>query len=830
MVNNYFAAYKDYFWIWENNQQVVSIPSRSTIAYKQHVSDLLKSMQNQNIPNFGTLVLCLVALNKNPESDLLFVFNVVRNYDISKFYVDFDDAEKFLNTLSILPEEYKSDWRKKKLLSTILNETHNGISQLDALKIYKSSLEQIKENRENEITPKIIHYHIRPLALLRRKFPTSRSIIEFLASVPEMSEEFEIQSVDTAEKPDLVDQLLDNYETAKIGALIKRFWSALNIPFKSVVPSDQSLGGVADISNKGNYDQLLISEYANDDITFLSRLANNEALFLKKESPPSDNEFKRTLLIDISIKNWGIPKILSFAAAIAISKHPKSAIECEIFLIGKQSHPVKIDSIHEIISALRHVDSSLSFSEGLQSFFEANPSSQTEEVFVLSQTELFEEQEVFASLEEHRAQINYWILANSRGEIDVYKNLQKSRKHVQHIDLPLDKLWKKTTKKHKSIPQIKGNTFYPLLVKRPVSTFGLRITETGELFTISKNKTLMRLYSKVDSNQRKGWEILYTKLDIKEPDWEILHTKNGEFFLLTFFKQSREITILNLKENTSISVPFKKWTYRGKQSFIAMDGVFYWGSNKYGYQIDTEGKINAYQKDYTALYKSNLKVQKEFEDKHGVRQGIFKNIHTVTINASGNIGLNRNSLFLDRGTHYKIVATAVQLNPQANAARHGNIFQFSDGSTIEINLDGILILTSSSQSIGPIYISSYMQGTLGLFCDNHFAGNNYFYKEALYEIKLLENSTISKIALVKQVKIATGVGLKQSKEIVDELPQVLPKRFTKKELDQCMQELETLNVSAEVIPVGEEQSTKEIKADLFKERYLSVFINTILGI
>jgi hypothetical protein len=48
-------------------------------------------------------------------------------------------------------------------------------------------------------------------------------------------------------------------------------------------PGEQPIGGVSDITNKGDLHRMLLSEYANEDEVFMNRIANNEACISREK-------------------------------------------------------------------------------------------------------------------------------------------------------------------------------------------------------------------------------------------------------------------------------------------------------------------------------------------------------------------------------------------------------------------------------------------------------------------------------------------------------------------------------------------------------------------
>jgi large subunit ribosomal protein L7/L12 len=59
-----------------------------------------------------------------------------------------------------------------------------------------------------------------------------------------------------------------------------------------------------------------------------------------------------------------------------------------------------------------------------------------------------------------------------------------------------------------------------------------------------------------------------------------------------------------------------------------------------------------------------------------------------------------------------------------------------------------------------------------------------------FEISLTEVPSDKKIAILKVVRNVTGLGLKESKEIVDNVPKVLKEGISKGEIDAIQKELE----------------------------------------
>ncbi len=495
----YFNNYEHYFWQWEENGEVASIPNGQTIAYREYLVEVLEALAPQGLPAFGAVLLALIVTNpsfsysdnnhlKSAGESLESVKSITKGFFQRKQY-DSDGFEipnqntligKFLKDLAELPKDYKTSTKRILVLQTIFKDAHNKYSVKDSKKIIEL-LKQKKVNlKKKEFSLEAFKQDVRTLSFAHRDFPTKESILEKIASLPKINKEsLEIdeenkQNFNQNKEIDLVEQLTENKETFVIGSLIKSLFAGLNIPFHNTQPSQQPLGGVSDLTNKGSYDRLLISEYANDDLIFLSRLANNEALFLNREVPPQQNDSERVFLIDISLKNWGTPKILAFAVAIAISSHPKSDINCHFYLIDEHRYrKIELESVHNVIQSLLFFGTGLMARKGLELFFEEKTKEldlSNKEVFYLSSSEAIQEKLMQRTLEEHKKYISYWIHTDletkhkrNTGKIIVYKKKQNSKTYIQTLNLNLDKLWANPPKKNK---KSKGKqTLYSLVLQ-----------------------------------------------------------------------------------------------------------------------------------------------------------------------------------------------------------------------------------------------------------------------------------------------------------------------------------------------------------------------------
>jgi ribosomal protein L7/L12 len=840
MISDYYLqSYHNYFWQWEDNLEVITIPNGSTIAYSVFIMDMLKKISPQGLPPFGSFLLATIATNPNGKEVIKEVLLLNKDFKIDND--TFVQASLFLYTLAALPKEYKEGLNRLLLFQSIFKECHNinkiSHSQriLDSYSFRKQNKALFANNRD--LDDKIAIRDFRTIALLNKKFPSVTHLIEKIAGLPEFDEknlkldETEIETQATEGNKDFIDELIDNNKTFHVGSLVRRLWSGLNIPVHSALPSQQPLGGISDLTNKGDFDKLLISEFANDDLVFLSRLANNEALYIQREIPPINSNLKRVILIDISLKNWGTPKSIAYAIAIAIAKHPKTNIECSAFVVGKGYHAVSIDNINEIIKDLQFLDGVLDASVGLNAFFKDHAKNKNNEIFIITEPSTLKRTEMLRVTNEYRDLINYWIYTDVDGNVDVYKKQQNSKKHIQHIQLPLKELWTKKEKKIEPKPDNTEGSKYPILFRGSMNNVKIFNTSDGEVFKITAEKTLFRLYDKTTSTLSKGWEMIYENLPFVSNDTEIGLLSDSDHILFSFRHHDKQAFMLNIQTGEKITFTFNHWRKVPTVSFVFINDFFYHSNQKGTWKINTKGEVaECFPPDIHSDiggYKKRTDELTALTNKYRHNLSIFKNINTIFINTSDGLVFNTHELTVNPGNHIKLDPARSNTKVYQAKQKSYTEFEFEDGSCIEINKNGLLILKSSNKDIPTIYIPSVLDSSLAVATDTQFAGNTYYLKQPLYKLTLLDTGVI-KLSVVKKLKEETGKGLKEVRDMVDNVPSVIFQYITKEKALHLHNSLEQLGAKAQTERMGENSKYLKIitPKDFFKE-FIDEFIKHI---
>jgi hypothetical protein len=746
----YFQSTNNYFWQWEyddiDDNEVISIPGGNTIAYKKMVVDIIDKLSLQGTPYFGSLLLLIVATNPNSENDLERIRQIL-SFELKRHTVFTDsnnnkqilsDAVTFLKLVSQIPKEYKVGANRILLFQTLIRKSHNFLSYKKIRPLVKL-IQSKRYEQERLISPTFLQEtaffkDFRPISLLAKKFFTVEEIIAQMGDLFPIEEELLIENTNTDEKPklDFVEELIENTNTFHVGTLLKRIWSGLNVPFHNVLPSQQPIGGVSDLTNKGNFDRLLISEFANDDIVFLSRIANNEALYINREVPPQSEELERIILIDVSIKNWGTPKLLAHALLLAIAKHPKSSIHCTAYAVGETYQPLNFNTIHEIIKGVQYLEGCLEASNGLTAFFSDNPTNKNNEIFFITTTDAVKSAVVQKVLSDNHSAVNYWIYTDSEGKIDLFKKQHSSRKHIQTLKLPLEELWTKKAKVEvvKDVPKVDNKPiFYNILFPKQNKVKCYLPTRYANYYIVDN-------YLLADMGATKGWKLIYEHLP-KADSFEICTNSKAEDILLCHNSGKKLLTLINIKSKLIKSLPEFGLEGSSQKRFFSQNDCFYIDRFRSILKITLNDDINIEQlaeinnpfsSPLHSLFTKRREEQEKLQ-KNTPKQYPLKNIKRIYINSKGNIAFDSREYIFKADTIY------VQLyhdrideqNIEAVVNENGD-FEFSNGHTVTENRLGMLILKSHKNRNYPqnIFLPT-IEGDIGVASDNDFAGSNYYH-------------------------------------------------------------------------------------------------------
>jgi hypothetical protein len=761
-LNDYLQSYEDYFWEWTTDEDVpddtgyhennlVSIPKVGAVAYRAYLIEVLKQFQMIGLPFLTPLVLALYATNEG-YLDIKGVKEGIRKHPLAmheqvKHLIR--PAFQFLETLKSLPAKYKKGKNRILLLQTVFSGAFRAVPPGQSeyiIKFYLRHPQKMSDSaRKAELTVSRFSKDLNILATLNERFPSVRTLIEAMkgfTDIPELEDEVVEEETTVETGKDFIQELIEEPKTFQVGSLIKRIWSGLKIPMRHLSPGEQPIGGISDMTNKGEFHRMLLSEFANEDDVFMNRVANNEALYIQREIPPEENIFERIILIDTSLKNWGTPKVLSFASAIAVIKHPKAHSACQVFALGQNIIPIVLDKVDEVVESLNQVSPVLEVSPALERFFNEEHKEKDLEVFFITHQENLVNPNLQRVIHENRDRLKFLVTTSAEGELNFYKHHKGIRKHIQKIMLPLLELWANPPKRNReanhqdngiktSVPKN-----YPLLFPTPKDRIKTFLYE-GDFYILSNRKQLLRTYLSDNYYNRniyrnistqKGCEVIAEKISVKpKGSFALAKDKAGDYILAQYQPDKKVLSKLNLTTNK-----YNEMNLTGQ--YIPEDfSLIYFNRNFYLYRSDAvsifkinmEGELAAEPiKNHNEILKTGVKIDTELHRLNNKGTKILNNFNRVGISNAGELVIDKFALGLVSRNVYSLSRNYNKI--QVLAIRNKNKFMFDDGSEVITDPRGMLTFISSNKNIPVFYMPSTHYGYMALATEKEFAGSEYY--------------------------------------------------------------------------------------------------------
>ncbi len=311
----YFRPATNSFWQWEDNVNVICGISNYTICYRDDLTPLLRELAVHGLPSLESILLCITACSEGLtaskyEESLKVVKNILaadQSQDAVWLGHYTHHAIRLMNLVRGLSPEWRTGARRVHLLIELFSNTEAKIPADRAVALVSEFSSgkwyNVFANADPEGPSPWGIENLRELKKILGPYADSKALeLKLKTGLTEITTPAPIELPQTETDKSLMEQLAEDDKTAGIAQLTQHLIAALNIPMHAANASDHLFGGVSDISNRGNFDKLLISELANDDLTLTARLVNNEALYLRREAPPVSLDRKRNILMDTTIK------------------------------------------------------------------------------------------------------------------------------------------------------------------------------------------------------------------------------------------------------------------------------------------------------------------------------------------------------------------------------------------------------------------------------------------------------------------------------------------------------------------------------------------------
>lgn len=324
------------FWCWQaSGNELAWSDGHRLIAFRDELRGVLLRQADRGLPPLGAVLLVLAAVRESwdeAESEQGLLANIVRRFDdaavhlelLSEIHEGLDRVRKLDGALR------RSAAGKAELIDLIFENCHDRTSPATAVEVLRLLEGTLPEELLGPVPLPLVAswWHLgavtlqRDLTLLKTGLlhvdePRLRMRVRTGLEVGVRPAQVELSLAESVAA--LIKRLGDHDELGGVARIAQHLMAAVTLPRRISQLDELHLGGVSDITNRGPLDRLLLSELAHDDLTLSVRVAMNEALYLRRESPPRSPPRTRAMLLDCGVRSWGVPRVFATAVALALA-------------------------------------------------------------------------------------------------------------------------------------------------------------------------------------------------------------------------------------------------------------------------------------------------------------------------------------------------------------------------------------------------------------------------------------------------------------------------------------------------------------------------------
>jgi len=353
---SYFRPSEESFWFWSDDGRTVLWSDGTTLAFREELEIVLERLAPRGLPLCGALLLLLGACRDNYSSTgpgaarlrALAQLWEINELESQPLKWALTRVLERLDTIRELPPKLRQSPAAKAILAEVVFERI-------PMHFPAESAAQIVQGFQQGFPPASLQvvagaknprwsywYVLRSLwRALESGLNVEALTLRAETGLDQIVAPAEVEPPLTEKTRLLLAQLRTDDELFGLGRLAENLMAAVQLPRPLAQPEELPLGGVTDLTNRGPLDRLLLSELAQDDLTLSVRVALNEALYLRRETPPRQPATCRVLLLDSGLRQWGTPRIFATSLALAFQATGNNERETQVY----RAHRDQIQSV-----------------------------------------------------------------------------------------------------------------------------------------------------------------------------------------------------------------------------------------------------------------------------------------------------------------------------------------------------------------------------------------------------------------------------------------------------------------------------------------------------
>ena len=463
---HFFSPPNDAFWRWQEGGEVVEWVDGRTISFRAELLPVLRSLAPYGLPSLGCLLLVLAA-SRDSWRDSSTEYGILTGILVNGPQRDeairvLAEVITKLDQLNSLDSALRSSLEAKlALCEMIFADKFTLISIEDAPRIVKQlelglgeelSLRQANPMPERVGAKELLN-ELKALDQLLEHIDEDELRLRAQTGFSQLPQPAELELPMAQAVRSLLSDLRDDDELRGIAQLSLNLMAAVTLPRAIADSEEAQMGGVSDISNRGPLDRLLLSELAHDDLTLSVRIALNEAMYLRREAPPRNPPQQRAVLLDASLRGWGVPRAFATAVGLAVAATTENHVEL-FFRRAKQAKAVPVDLTTRdgLLDHLAALEPELHPGESLPAFnAELLTAENPSEPLLIVAEDVLEDPQFRATLDESELSAVYIATVNRSGRFRLLERNFRGSKVLREAMLDLDCLFKDTGKRSKDL-------------------------------------------------------------------------------------------------------------------------------------------------------------------------------------------------------------------------------------------------------------------------------------------------------------------------------------------------------------------------------------------
>ncbi len=457
------------FWRWDDQGSVVVWSSGSTIAFREELAKVLKRLAPGGLPAIDAVLLLIAATRAYWETDSVKLRQYLsQSVTLPMQGVSIDPSAILFNGLDRVhkfPERLTRTPDAKGDIAAIVFETaprwvsaevaHVVCEVLDKKLNYAIPSLPRSGNARDQTTNSLLH-DCEPLKQgLHGLTEEAIDLWRRTGLLSEPKPELVDAPVDHLSTRSLLLQLANDDEYAGLSRLARNLAAVVHLPRTITETDELPMGGVSDITNRGTLDRLLLSELAHDDLMLATRLALNEALYLRRETPPAFPPKQRHVLIDCGLRMWGVPRLFSAAVALSFAATTEQGAALWAYRAsGTEIIPIDLSSREGLVAHLESLETDVHPGRSLDEFFQHVRQSELSGDVVLVTTEtVLGDPDFQQKLNDADAPPLYLATVDREGRFQLWSRSLRGRKCHSNLQLDLDVLFEPPPRPSKKLIQ-----------------------------------------------------------------------------------------------------------------------------------------------------------------------------------------------------------------------------------------------------------------------------------------------------------------------------------------------------------------------------------------